>query len=481
MFFNLEPGHPEVTRTAAVALWMAIWWMTEALSLGVTALLPIVLFPVLGIMNGKAVAPIYFNHIIFLFIGGFIMALAMERWNLHRRIALKTLLIVGAKPRNILLGFMAASAFLSMWISNTATTMMMVPIVLAVTRQLEELADPQEIRRYSIGLFLSVAYGATLGGIATLVGTPPNLVFAKVFSMTYPQAPEITFTTWMLFALPVALVFLILMWLLLARIFIPRRNVLHINAEAFRIEYRSLGTTSYEEKIVLALFLLLVGSWLFRADIKLGVATIPGWSRLFPHADYFNDGTAAIFVALLLFIIPARQAGGKRIMEWTNAKKLPWDIVLLFGGGFALAQGFKDSGLSLWLGDRLNALSGLPPLLVVAGVCTLLIFLTELTSNTATAQIFLPILAILSTEIGLNPLFLMVPGTLACSLAFMLPVATPPNAIIFGTGRIRIGDMAKVGLLLNFIGILLLPLALYILGAVTLGIDLTTFPAWAEF
>lgn len=482
MFFDLDPGHPEVTRTAAVALWMAIWWMTEALSLGVTALLPIVLFPVLGIMNGKTVAPIYFNHIIFLFIGGFIVALAMERWNLHRRIALKTLLIVGAKPRNILLGFMAASAFLSMWISNTATTMMLVPIVLAVTHKLEELADdPGSVRRYSVGLFLSIAYGATLGGIATLVGTPPNLVFAKVFSMTYPQAPEITFTTWLLFAFPVSLVFLILVWVILARLFVPRQQAVSIDTQTFRTEYRSLGSPAYEEKIVLTLFLLLVGLWLFRADIRLGAVTVPGWSRLFFHADYFNDGTVAIFIALLLFIIPARQSSGKRIMEWANAKKLPWDIVLLFGGGFALAQGFKDSGLSLWLGNHLSALSGLPPLLVVAGVCTLLIFLTELTSNTATAQIFLPILAILATELGLNPLFLMVPGTLACSLAFMLPVATPPNAIIFGTGRIRIGDMAKVGVLLNFIGILLLPLALYILGAVTLGIDLTTLPAWAEF
>jgi sodium-dependent dicarboxylate transporter 2/3/5 len=479
LFADLNPGHPAVTRTAAIALWMATWWMTEALPLGVTALLPIVLFPLMGIMNGKQVAPQYFNHIIFLFIGGFIVALAMERWNLHRRIALKTLMVVGVQPRNILLGFMGTTAFLSMWISNTAATMMMVPIALAVIQQLEELSGGESTRKYAIGLFLSIAYGATLGGISTLVGTPPNLVFAKVYASTYPQAPEISFASWMVFALPITAVFLVVVWRLLTFLFVSKNQNLAVSQDIFNNQYSALGSTTYEERVVLAGFCTLVILWLFRTDIHLGALTIPGWSHWFTHPEYFNDGTAAIFISILLFLAPSKSGTGEHIMNWGTAKRLPWDIVLLFGGGFALAFGFKESGLSQWLGDQLAILKDLAPLAIVAGVCTLLIFLTELTSNTATAQIFLPILAILATEVQLNPVFLMVPGTLACSLAFMLPVATPPNAIIFGTGRIKIGAMAKVGLVLNMVGIVLLTLAIYSLGAVVLGIDLTSFPAWA--
>ncbi len=480
LFADLSPGHPAVTRTAAIALWMATWWMTEALPLAVTALLPFVLFPLLGIMNGKLVAPQYFNHIIFLFIGGFMVALAMERWNLHRRIALRTLMVVGTQPKNILLGFMLTTAFLSMWISNTAATMMMVPIAMAVIQQLEELSDGESTRKYAIGLFLGIAYGATLGGISTLVGTPPNLVFAKVYASTYPTAPEISFASWLVFALPITAVFLAVVWLLLTRLFVPRDQNLPVSSDIFNNQYYALGPTTYEEKVVLAGFSSLVILWLFRADIHLGVFTIPGWSGRFGHPEYFNDGTAAIFISIFLFLIPSKTGAREPIMTWNTAKQLPWDIVLLFGGGFALAFGFKESGLSEWLGDQLAVLKDLSPLAIVAGVCTLLIFLTELTSNTATAQIFLPILAILATEVQLNPVFLMVPGTLACSLAFMLPVATPPNAIIFGTGRIKIGAMAKVGLVLNMVGIVLLTLAIYSLGAAILGIDLTSFPSWVE-
>lgn len=479
-FFDLDPGRPEVTRTAAIAVWMALWWITEAVPLAITALLPIVLFPVLGIMNGKQVAPQYFNHIIFLFIGGFIVALAMERWNLHRRIALKTLMLVGVQPKNILFGFMITTAFLSMWISNTAATMMMVPIALAVIQQLEEITPKAAIKKYAVGLFLGIAYGATLGGISTLVGTPPNLVFAKVYSMTYPQAPEISFGIWIIFALPIAIVFIILVWWLLSRFFLPKKQVLSISPDTFKNQYDSLGLISYEEKAVLIGFCSLVFLWLFRTNINFGGFIIPGWSNLFRRPEYFNDGTTAIFVSILLFLIPSRQPTKGRIMNWDTAKRLPWNIVLLFGGGFALAYGFKDSGLSLWLGNQLVALKVLSPFIIVAGVCTLLIFLTELTSNTATAQIFLPILAILATEVQLNPIFLMVPGTLACSLAFMLPVATPPNAIIFGTGRVQISYMAKVGFILNLTGIILLTLAIYSLGATILGIDLSAFPVWAN-
>jgi len=480
LFFDLDPGRPVVTRTAAVALLMAIWWITEAIPLAVTALLPVVLFPALGIMSGKTVAPIYFNHIIFLFLGGFMVALAMQRWELHRRIALRILLLFGTSPRSLLAGFMVATAFLSMWISNTATTMMMVPIVLAVILKLEDALGGEVLRRNSIGLLLGVAYGATLGGIATLVGTPPNLSFARIFEISFPNAPEISFASWMLYALPVSIVFLAIVWLFLSFVFL-RGNSASLDRETFRRQYAELGPLSFEEGVVLVDFVGLALLWLFRADLRLGALTVPGWSRLFDNPSYLNDGTVAVAMALLLFLIPTRSRPGARIMDWETAAKLPWNIVLLFGGGFALASGFRESGLSQWIGDQLaTGAGGLHPILIIASIALVITFLTELTSNTATAEMLLPILAGLAISLRLNPLLLMVPGTLSCSLAFMLPVATPPNAIIFGTSRLRIPDMARAGFLLNLIGVFLVTLATWWIGRVVFGIDLASFPAWAE-
>jgi sodium-dependent dicarboxylate transporter 2/3/5 len=479
LFFDLEPGRPEVTRTAAVALWMAVWWLTEAIPLAVTAMLPVVLFPFLGVMSGKAVAPLYFNSIIFLFVGGFIVALAMQRWNLHKRLALRILLLIGIHPRALLLGFMVATAFLSMWISNTASTMMMVPIALAIVLDLEETLGGEVVSRYAKGLFLGVAYGATLGGIATLVGTPPNLVFVKIFSITFPKAPEVSFAAWFAFAFPVSVVFLLLVWLVLSSIYGPPKDAFSLDRGIFEKEYEALGPISYEERVVLVNFVILAVLWLFRGDITIGRFTLPGWSTLFSTPAFLDDGTVAILIATLLFVIPARGGEGGRIMDWETATRLPWNIVLLFGGGFALARGFKYSGLSLWLGDRLAALSALHPLLIVAAICLLLTFLTELTSNTATSQLILPVIAALAVQIRINPLFLMIPGTLSCSCAFMLPVATPPNAIVFGTGRLRIADMAKVGVGLNFLGVVIITAAIYFVGTAVFGIDLARTPGWA--
>lgn len=479
VFADLDPGHPEVTHTAAVALLMAIWWMTETVPLAVTALLPVVLFPLLGIMDGSLVAPLYINHIIFLFIGGFIVALAMERWDLHRRIALRVLLFFGIKPRNLLLGFMAASAFLSMWISNTATTMMMVPIVTALILKFEEVASPGRTQKAAKGLLLGVAYGSTLGGIATLVGTPPNLVLIRIFEMHFPQAPEISFARWMIFALPISLLFLVIVWILLSIFFLKGENP-GLDRSMLRKRYREMGPTTYEQKVVLTIFIGLALLWLFRSDLEFGLFTIPGWSNLFAKPSYLNDGTVAIGLSILLFIIPARGRPDTKIMDWATAQGLPWNIVLLFGGGFALAEGFNVSGLSMWLGNQLKGAGGLHPILIVGLVSLLIIFLTELTSNTATAQILLPVIAALAVSISVNPLLLMVPATLSCSLAFMLPVATPPNAIIFGSGRLRIADMARVGLLINLIGVLLVTLGMWIVGRIVFDIDLTQLPIWAH-
>ncbi len=477
LVFDLSPGHREITYTAAIALWMAVWWITETVPLAVTALIPLILFPAFGIMDGKDVSSQYVNHIIFLFIGGFLVALAMERWQLHKRLALRVLMLVGVHPRFILLGFMVATAFLSMWISNTATTMMMVPISIAIVSKLDEMLGSEKVRKMAVGIFLGIAYSASIGGVATLIGTPPNPIFVRIFSIFFPKAPEISFAQWFFFAIPISVIFLFIAWMLLSMLFCPRQGK-ELDKEVFSVQYKELGPTSFEEKVVLVDFLILVFLWMFRADIPIGSFKIPGWSNLLPRADFINDGTVAMTMAFLLFLIPTKDRKGIKILDWPTAARLPWNIVLLFGGGFALASGFKESGLSSWLGEQLKGLSTLPPLLIIACICLLITFLTELTSNTATAQILLPILATLAVSIKLNPLLLMIPGTLSCSFAFMLPVATPPNAIIFGTDRVRIADMARTGVILNIIGAILLTAAVFLIGRAVFGIDISKIPPW---
>lgn len=478
IFFDLDPSNPLVTKTAAIAIWMAFWWITEAVPLAVTALLPIILYPIFGIMNGKEVAPIYFNHIIFLFVGGFLVALAMRKWKLHRRIALKILMIFGSNPSNILLGFILASAFLSMWISNTATTMMMVPIGLSIVYKLEELFSGPAVRKFSIGIFLGIAHAATIGGVSTLVGTPPNLSFARILTIIFPNAPEISFTTWLMYALPMSVIFIIILWLILAFIYTRKSNIA-VDQFVFKQQYDELGKISYEEKIILIDFLLLAVLWITRANITIGKFTVPGWSQLFSNPSYFNDGTVAIAMAIILFLIPSKKEKNKTIMDWNTASKLPWNIVILFGGGFALASGFKDSGLADYLGYQLQGFGIFHPILIVLAICIFVTFLTELTSNTATAEMLLPIIGGLAVAIQINPLFLMIPATISCSFAFMLPVATPPNAIVFGTNRLKISEMAKTGVWLNVIGAILITISIYIVGKIVFRIDLARFPTWA--
>ena len=478
IFLDLQPGRPEVTMTAGVAIWMAIWWITEAVPLYLTALIPITLFPALGITDGKTVSAQYFNWVIFLFLGGFMVAVAMQRWRLHRRIALRILLIFGVKPRAALAGFMVATAFLSMWISNTATCMMMVPIIMAVIAKFEEMAGSEATHRYSVGLLLGVAYSATIGGTATLVGTPPNPVFAKIFSISFPDAPEISFASWFIFALPVSLFFLLFVWVYLGY-FYCSKSPATISRDELRTQLKELGPMGYEEKLVMADFTALALLWLTRTGFTFGDFHIPGWSSLFTAPAYFNDGTVAIAVASLLFLIPSKTEPNKRLIDWDVVKDLPWGIVLLFGGGFALAFGFRDSGLSTWVGEKLIAVADFHPIIIIATVCFICAFLTELTSNTATAQILLPILASLAVAINIHPLFLMIPATMAFSFAFMLPVATPPNAIVFGAGKLTIGEMARAGFFLNLTGVLILTFAAYFLLPLFFGAVPTEFPDWA--
>jgi sodium-dependent dicarboxylate transporter 2/3/5 len=473
-FLDLDPDQAAPTRMAAVAILMAVWWVTDAIPLFATSLLPMVLFPLLGILPGKTTAPLYINSTIFLFLGGFLIALAMEKWNLHRRIALFIIRRVGGGPARLILGFMIAGAFLSMWISNTATAIMMVPIGMAIVLQMEGRFGRSETHVFTLGLMLGIAYACSIGGMATLVGTPPNLAFARIYEISFPQNEPIAFGTWFTMALPIASVMLVVVWLLLTRVFFRVPGHLVVDRAIVEQEYAELGPPSYEEKVVLAVFSLTALLWVFRNPLHLGPVAIPGWSGLLPHPGMIDDGTVALFMALLLFLIPTRSndADSVTIMNARGIMNLPWGIVLLFGGGFALAQGFQVSGLADLIGRKFTLLAGLHPLVMVALICLVLTFLTEVTSNTATTQMILPILASLAVDMQVDPLLLMIPATLSASCAFMMPIATPPNAIVFGCGRIHIAEMARVGVFINLIGVLLISTLFYVLGPLIFGFEI---------
>jgi len=467
------------TRMAAVAALMAVWWITEAVPLFVTALLPMVLFPLIGIMKGKELAPVYMNSTIFLFIGGFLIALAMEKWHLHKRIALGIIKAIGGGPARITLGFMIATAFLSMWISNTATAIMMVPIGLAIIYQIESRFQQEETSSFSTGLMLGIAYACSVGGIATLVGTPPNLSFARIFQITFPEAKPVAFGSWLLMGFPLSALLLAVIWLLITQVFFKSSANLKIDRSVVDSEYDALGNASFEEKVVSIIFTVTALLWVFRQPLNLGFMTLPGWGEILPYSGLIDDGTVALFMAIVMFMIPARSSEHEAILSASILKRLPWDIVLLFGGGFALAKGFQTTGLSQIIGGNVAGFANVSPLLIILSVCTIITFLTELTSNTATTEMVLPVLASVAVALKINPLMLMIPATIAASQAFMMPVATPPNAIVFGSERIRIADMARIGLVINLLGIVVLTVVFYLTGSTAFGIDFQSFPDWA--
>jgi len=465
MLSGISPDNPKIVYTMAISLLMAVWWITEIVPLAVTSLIPVALFPLLGVMDGKDVSSAYFNDVIFLFMGGFMIALAMQKWDLHKRMALYILRLTGTSPARILLGFMLSTAFLSMWISNTATVMMMLPILLSIIYKLEEQMGKIAMEKFSVGLLLGVAYSASIGGVATLVGTPPNLSLVRIYHINFPDAADISFAVWFIFAVPFTLVFLAIVWFYLYKTLGPLKNQwTETDRSIFSMELKLMGKAKAEEKIILIVFITTTVLWLFRADLMIGSFNIRGWANLLPESKYINDGTIAIFMALLLFIIPSRQTKGTNILDWHTASKIPWHILLLFGGGFALASAIKESGLSLWFGQQLIFITSYHVIIIIFCISLIMTFLTELTSNTATTEMVLPILAGISIQTNINPLLLMVPATLSASMAFMLPVATPPNAIIFGTSRISIAQMAKAGLILNILGAILITLFTYFWG-----------------
>ena len=459
---------PSALKVAAVACFMAIWWISEAAPVAATALLPIVLFPVLGVMSTAETTTAYGNHLIFLFMGGFLIAVTMQKWQLHRRIAMHTIQFIGVSSDRMILGFMLATALLSMWISNTATAMMMLPIALAVISEVDQLksagegASPGngEIKsNFGICLMLGIAYSASIGGVATLIGTPPNAILAGMAEKIYGL--KIGFADWLAFGLPLSASMFLITWYYLTRIAYPlkEKDVPGIGL-IISNELERLGPVRRQERWVLVVFLLVSIGWVLR-----GLIDVPALSMV-------SDASIAMAGALLLFIIPADIGKREFLLDWKTAAKIPWDIIILFGGGFALAQGFIESGLSLWIADQMSSLEGTSMIAIIGAATLIVIFLTEITSNTATATIMIPVLGALSIAMGLHPYSLMVPAAVAASFAFMLPVATPPNAIIFSSRYVTIPQMAKAGFWLNIIAVALISLFVLFVLPLEWGIDL---------
>ncbi|MCD6163430.1 MAG: SLC13/DASS family transporter [candidate division Zixibacteria bacterium] len=447
--FNLNISPPAAV-TAGIVLLMACFWVSLCLPIPVTSLLPIALFPLLGVASSGTIIKYYANNNIYLFMGGFIVALAIEKWGLHRRIALFITSLLGTSQSRIVMGFMCGTAFLSMWISNTATTMMMLPIGMAVIS--ETVRTTVKENKFAVALMLGIAYGASIGGIATPIGTPPNIEFLGQYGRGFPGAPEISFFNWIKVFFPLALILLPLAWVIITKVVFPISHKTTTGRNLINDELKKLGPMSTAEKRILIVFITTALLWIFRSDIKLGFFTIPGWSNLFSNPKYFHDATVAIIMAILLFGIPAgKKYPGQFLMDWPTAIKLPWGILLLFGGGFAIAGGFTISGLDQQIGMILKPYLVFHPLIIVFIICLLLTFLTELTSNTATTAALLPIMKGTAIALNLNPLLLMIPATISASMAFMLPVATPPNAIVFSSGQIKMSQMVRAGLILNLV------------------------------
>ncbi|WP_209124610.1 DASS family sodium-coupled anion symporter [Alkalihalobacillus sp. BA299] len=466
LFFAPEGLNDSAKAVLATTLWVAVWWITEAIPIPATSLLPLILLPITEAVGGGDVASSYGNPIIFLFLGGFLIALAMEKWNLHKRIAVIIVSIIGISPKRIILGFMLATGFLSMWVSNTAAVMMMIPIGTAITYQAVQNSRNSlgegSIKTFEKAVIFGIGFSGTIGGFGTLIGTPPNIILAGTVQALY--GVDISFATWLFFAAPIVVILLFASWYFLVNIAFPvKMKELPGGKEIINQERVNLGKMSFEEKAVLAVFVFAAFMWISRSFLWDGV--IPG----------ISDAMIAVCAGILLFLIPSKNTSGK-LLEWDVSAKLPWGVLLLFGGGLAIATGFKETGLDAWIGQQLTIIDGLNFILMIIIITAFVLFLTEITSNTATATMILPILAGLALAINVHPFALMVPAAMAANCAFMLPVGTPPNAIIYATERITISEMVKSGFWLNIFATILIVLAVYFILPVIMGIDLTNFP-----
>ncbi|MBT3905637.1 MAG: DASS family sodium-coupled anion symporter [Rhodospirillaceae bacterium] len=452
-----EGMKPEAWRLVALAVWMIVWWLGEAVPIPATALLPIPMMPLLGIAKMKPVAANYGHTLIFLFLGGFLLAAAMQRWGLHKRIALRIVTFVGTSPGGIIVGFMAATAFLSMWISNTATTIMMFAVGLSVIEFIAQKApDRLMVRNFGVALMLGIAYSASIGGVGTLIGTPPNALLASFLQSNYNI--QIDFFTWMKLGVPVVLVMLPIAWLLLTRVIFPVRDLNIGDASGvIRDELASLGSMSKGEKAVAIVFACAAFGWIFRKQLA-------SWTGL-----PINDTAIAMLAATVLFAWPISREKGYFALDWEAARNVPWGVLLLFGGGLALAGGFKGTGLAEWIGSGVSGFDVSTWALVFI-VTVAIVYLTEITSNTASTATFLPILGAVAVGLGLDPRMLAIPVALGASMAFMMPVATPPNAIVFSYEDMHLGDMVRAGFWLNIVAILVSFAAMYFLAPIVFGL-----------
>lgn len=468
---------PVAQKMAAVALLMATWWLSEAIPIPATSLLPVAMFPLLGIMHTKKATAPYASHLIFLFMGGFIIALSMQRWNLHRRIAMTIVNLIGFSPGRLIFGFMVATAALSAFVSNTATAVMMMPIGLAIISHVivegkkegldKEIDFSADKFAFGLNLMLGIAYAASIGGMATLIGTPPNTVLAAYLNKTYGY--EITFAQWLVVGVPLVLVFLPMCWFYLTRIANPMKlKKVPGGSDLIRKQLDDMGKMNSGERWTALVFGLTALGWIFSKQL----------SFLFMDPSLVTDATIAMTGALVLFLIPVDLKHNQFVMNWDWAVKMPWGVLILFGGGLAMADGFKETKLADWIGSQVSLLDTAPILVLIIAVTTLIIFLTELTSNTATAAMVMPILSAVAVGLGQNPLLLLIPAAIAASCAFMLPVATPPNAIVFGSGYVTIPQMARSGIGLNLIGIVLITILVYALVIPGFHIELNSLPSW---
>ena len=462
-YFLIHPFDGMNSQSHAIfcsVLWIATWWITEAIPIPVTSLLPLVLFPLTGGLDLKLTASSYGDKIIYFYMAGFFLAIAMEKWNLHKRIALNIINVVGYNKKSMVLGFMIATAFLSMWLSNTSTSIMMLPIGIAIVSQ---VSLKNNILNSNFGkvLMLGIAYSASIGGFATIYGTPPNLILLSNIEEYFNLS--IDFSSWFIMAFPLSCILLFICWYYLVNFSFDLSSLSNVSKETISSKIKELGKIKYEEKAVLLIFIVFI----------LGLLSKQFISEFIPQID---DTIIAISIAIFLFLIKSSD-GENNLIEWSDGVKLPWGIILLFGGGLSIATAMKSSGLALWIGELAYNIDSLDLILIVLIIVMIVNFLTEITSNLATVSMLLPILASISISLGIHPYIIMVSATIAASCAFMLPVATPPNAVVFGSGYLKMSDMVKTGLVMNVISIVIVSLYVYFMLPMLWDIDISVFLA----
>lgn len=466
---------PVLSKAAGVLVLMAYWWITEAVNIYITSLLPVILFPVLGVLGIESVAPQYMKDVMFLYIGGFVLTFAIERWDLHKRISLGIILRAGTSPSRLLLGFSFATYFISIWLNNTSTTLLMLPVALAIINRLHG-DDASKRSGMATAILLAISFASSIGGTASLVGTLPNMVMKKFYDENFAAETKLNFANWMAVALPMSLVLLMCMFFLLKRMFLRNSDHIVPDLDYCRQEYKKLGKLSYEEKVITGIFLSAVLLWLTLDDKEIGNFTLHGWKyyllqwKVIPDERFVNESYVAIFISAFLLFFPSKNKKGTALVTWEEMKRMPIGILFLFGGGFALSEGVRASGLNTWIGGQLMFIQGLPLFLMILVVCVATTVFSEFASNTATVILFLTIMTPVVQQTGLPPLLILFPVTMAASYSFMLPAGTPPNTIVFGTEKIKARDMMRAGIWLDIIGAIVIMVFMLTLGRWVFGI-----------